>query len=180
MNPVDAQNICSSCEQAIRHGSGRLANVPGLIKRIIRDKLWRERKVETGKVVRLNSLADLITRKPYEGWGESLDKVLALIKDDPEVLAMWREATKAQGRRNDLVDNITEVRPKGTSREYTVSRLSKERPDLFAQVKSGKLSANAAAIKAGWRKKKTPLEQLLYWWKKADSMEQQKFLKEVT
>jgi hypothetical protein len=43
-------------------------------------------------------------------------------------------------------DNITMKPERGTSRAYTLDRLERERPDLFAKVKAGVLSANAAAI----------------------------------
>lgn len=36
----------------------------------------------------------------------------------------------------------------GTSRAYTLSRLQKERPDLFARVAAGELSAHRAAVEA--------------------------------
>lgn len=179
MNPIDNQNICASCEQAIRHGVGRLDAVPGLIKRIIKEELWRERKVETGEIVKLKSFRELITAKPYAGWDTDPAKIEAVIRDDPEVLTLWeKEMQVGKGTRTDLVDNINHVRAsKGTSRAYTASRLKRDRPDLFAKVVAGKLSANAAAIKAGFRKKKTALEQLNYWWGKASKEEREEFIK---
>ena len=55
---------------------------------------------------------------------------------DAEVLVLWREAMKGQVGRpvKELDDNITQLNPKGTSRSYTVSRLQRESPELFAQV----------------------------------------------
>jgi hypothetical protein len=41
----------------------------------------------------------------------------------------------------------------GNSALYTLKRLKRERPDLFQQVLGGRLSANEAAIEAGFRKK---------------------------
>jgi hypothetical protein len=73
----------------------------------------------------------------------------------------WRQATKHQGARNDLGDNITEVKERGTSRAYILERLLRERPGLHAAVAAGDLSANAAAIEAGFRKKPTPFEQIV-------------------
>jgi hypothetical protein len=68
------------------------------------------------------------------------------LKDSPEVLACWREEMKEQGKRNDLCDNITEVKEAtGTSKAYTLSRLKRENAELFQQVVAGELSANAAA-----------------------------------
>lgn len=39
----------------------------------------------------------------------------------------------------------------GNSRSYTLDRLKRERPDLYAQVINGELKANRAAIRAGFR-----------------------------
>jgi hypothetical protein len=66
---------------------------------------------------------------------------------------MWRGALlQKPGTRNDLDDNITEVgRVTGSSKAYTVSRLKRQAPELYEAVKDGKLSANAAAIQAGFR-----------------------------
>ena len=57
------------------------------------------------------------------------------------------------------IDNVTTSQPaRGTSRSYILERLKRERPDLFERVKAKEISANRAAILAGWRKKSTPLE----------------------
>ena|GEM_PF-6442133 len=50
-------------------------------------------------------------------------------------------------------DNIMDCSSQGTSRSYTLTRLSKDRPDLFEKVVEGDMSANAAAIEAGFRPK---------------------------
>jgi hypothetical protein len=41
----------------------------------------------------------------------------------------------------------------GNRAKYTVARLKRDRPDLAARVEVGELSANAAAIEAGFRRK---------------------------
>jgi hypothetical protein len=68
----------------------------------------------------------------------------------------------AQGRRNDIVDNVNDVdgRPTGNSKAYTLRRLAKDFPELSAKVERGEMTANAAAIKAGFRKVRSPLEQV--------------------
>jgi hypothetical protein len=50
-------------------------------------------------------------------------------------------------------DNDVTFSGRGNSAIYTLARLDRDRPDLAAQVRSGRLSANAAAIEAGFRKK---------------------------
>ena len=68
----------------------------------------------------------------------------------------------------------------GTSRAYTLTRLKKERPDLFDRVCAKELSANAAAIEAGWRKKATHLDTLQRAWQKASAEEQRQFLEWIS
>lgn len=73
------------------------------------------------------------------------------------VLAMWRRAVTNQegGDKRSAAyitgDNITSGRVTGTSRAYTLDRLKREAPALFERVCSGEMSANAAAIQAGFR-----------------------------
>ncbi len=82
----------------------------------------------------------------------------SVIRDDAEVLAMWREAMKPAPGRNQHSsdDNVNDApTPKGNSRAYTVARLQKQNPGLFEEVKAGRMSANAAAIAAGIVRVKT-------------------------
>lgn len=45
-------------------------------------------------------------------------------------------------------------RSAGDGKIYMGNRLKRDRPDLWHEVEKGKLSINAAAIRAGWRKPK--------------------------
>jgi hypothetical protein len=89
-----------------------------------------------------------ITTKPLAGCGRPPEKLEALLVKEPEVQALYREATTAgQGRPAKEKTDIVSLKPKhGNSATYTLSRLKRERPDLFARVVAGELSANAAAI----------------------------------
>ena len=40
----------------------------------------------------------------------------------------------------------------GNRKDYTLSRLKREAPALFEEVKAGRMTANAAAVKAGFRR----------------------------
>ena len=181
MNEIEKGQLCDITMSAIYHGCTKLDSIPALIRRIIENRAWECRQVKMRGVVQLANLREMITRKPMEGWGEDPNKIEALLKHDPEVLVLWREAMKQEsGARNDLVDNINEVKlSKGTSRSYTVSRLQREAPELFAQVVAGTLSANAAAIQAGFRKKPTAFEILLKAWKLATDDDRRLFLLEI-
>jgi hypothetical protein len=50
---------------------------------------------------------------------------------------------------------------KKRGRDYDLARLQRDRPELFQCVLAGELSANAAAIEAGFRKQLTPVERIL-------------------
>lgn len=108
----------------------------------------------------------MITEKPIRGWGEDPTKVEAVIKDDAECLAMFREAMTPPNHRPAKAESNNNVisfacLPQGNSKAYTCERLSKVAPELFEEVKAGRMSAHAAAIQAGIRKKLTPEEECL-------------------
>lgn len=182
MNEVEAYQVCNSAISALSHGETNLSIFPKLLRRIITEQAWKNRKVPGKGMVEMKSLRELVTTPPITGWGEDPAKIEAVIRDDAEVLAMWREAMKpGQGTRTDLGDNVTQVeKPKGNSRSYAVSRLQRESPELFAKVAAGEMSANAAAIKAGFRRRKTPLDTLRQAWAKATTDERETFIEEIT
>jgi len=67
----------------------------------------------------------------------------------------------------------------GNSRAYILARLDRDRPDLADKVVAGELSANAAAIEAGFKKKPSPLDALTAAWRKASAEERAAFLREI-
>ena len=175
MNPIENQQLCAQCLDAFSHGSARLDSVPGLVKRIIKTKAWTERKIATGKIIKLKSFRDLIVLPPLDGWGENPEKLEAIIRDDVEALTLWREQMTPPNHRPISHDNVITSK-QGNSRAYTLSRLKVEEPKLFEEVKAGRMSANAAAIKAGFRKKLTVCEQIEKLFKKATPSEQKKII----
>ena len=181
VNPIEAEQICRSAESALRRGNLNLNQFPGLLKRVIDEQLWKRRRVPGLGIVELPSLRELIESKPLRGWGEDVDRIEAVIRDDAETLRLFRTELKAPGRRTDLGHNMTDVKPrlKGTSRAYLLDRLKRERSDLYEQVVQKKLSAHAAAIQAGIIKPKTPLDELRRWWRKASRLERELFHEEI-
>lgn len=153
-----AGHLCQMTIDSLSRGTGSLRNFPGLLRRVIETKAWESRRTR-GKVIRLRSLRELITKDPLEGWGETEQSVEAALtgKDHREVLLMYREAMVEHGgdRRSDAIkrNNIT-VDPKktGTSRAYSLARVAREcDAPTVAAVMSGKVSAHAALVKAGLR-----------------------------
>ena len=57
----------------------------------------------------------------------------------------------------------------GTTVDYTLRRLARDKPELLDAIERGELSVNAAAIQAGIRKKPTPEEVCVREWKKTSN-----------
>ena len=183
LNEIEKGQIAVTTVQCFTRADGSLASFPGLLKRVIQEKVW-ERRIHNGHLIELPNLRALITEKPIRGWGQNPDKIQAVIQDDAEALALFREAMKLnQGERTDIHNNIMDVEHtsiQGTSKAYTVSRLKRDRPDLFEKVVAGELSANKAAIEAGFRRRaRTMSENLDYLWAKATPDEQTGFLARI-
>ena len=179
MNEIEKGQLASITVQCLSTGAGALNSFPGLLKRVIEERVW-EHRIYHGREYRLPNLRALITEKPMAGWGEDPKKIEALIKDDPEVLPMFREAMKQpSGTRNDLRSNPTEV-TQDRGKAYTLTRLQKDNPEIYEEVKAGKLSANAGAVKAGWRKTPTPMEIIRKQIPKLTQEERTQLSKELT
>lgn len=121
---------------------------------------------------------EFIESSPLRGLGESVADVERLLADEPDALARLREEltasvgapegnANAKKSINDIIINCSKPdlfdlppeKPKrqkkteqGTRRDYTLTRLKQNAPELFEDVKAKRLSANAAAIQAGFRR----------------------------
>jgi hypothetical protein len=181
MNETEAGVLVEALWSAVSRGGKSLEQIPGMIKRLLETEAWKKRTIRTGKIVEHTSFHSFLTTPPLDGCGYDPVKIRKLISDDPETLVLWREAMKHKRGPRSIVDNVNDIiRSDGNSVAYTVTRLKNDRPDLFDQVKAGKISANAAAIEAGFRKKITVLQKLRSAWQRATEFERKQFLSEVT
>lgn len=179
MNEVEAYQVCNSAISALSHGETNLSIFPKLLRRIIAEEAWKTRRVPGKGMIEMQSLRELVTTPPIIGWGEDPAKIEAVIRDDAEVLAMWREAMKGKAgrpkRELETHRNPTQYKTPDRGRAYDLSRLRREAPELFERVKAGEMSANAAAIEAGFRRRKTALEKLKTAWSNASAEEREAF-----
>jgi hypothetical protein len=82
-----------------------------------------------------------------------------MCKKDDEALRLLREVvTGSHGgdRRSEEAtndNNVTDGRVTGNSKDYTLDRLAREDAELYEKVVADEMSANAAAIEAGFRDK---------------------------
>jgi hypothetical protein len=189
MNEIEKGQLATDTIRCFNLVSGSLSDLPGLISKIIREKVW-ERRIHNGRLIELPNLRALITEPFPRGWSEQPDKIEAIIKSDVESLALFREAmvegpggsgsNQYEIKESAINDNIINtLSSQGTSKAYTVSRLKRDRPDLFEKVVAGELSANKAAIEAGFRRKPTTIEQIKTLWSKATLDEQSEFIQYI-
>lgn len=154
LNEIERGQLCQSTIESLYEATGGLRQFPSLLKKVIAERAW-ERRVCRGKVVELGSLRELITAKPVQGWGEDPSKVEAVIRDDPEALAAFREAMLGKpGPKPESDDNVIGLgrSPVGNSRAYSIARVQREcDPETVSAVMAGEMSANAALVKAGVR-----------------------------
>lgn len=93
----------------------------------------------------------------YETDGDYRERMAILRDEVAHLLNLDLPAIGSQGRPN-LSENIiyNDLKPaqQGTSREYLISRLKRDNPELAERVIRGELSANRAALEAGIRKER--------------------------
>jgi hypothetical protein len=171
LNLKERQGVVQSLWTAVNEGGAWLKDVPRIVRTVIETGAWTEREVD-GRVVAHKRFIDFITANPRAGCGWPPEKVEALLKNDNETLALWREAVTPelginQHTMSEGSDIITTLRGdgRGTSKSYTLDRLKRESPTLFERTLLDRkdddyLSPNAAAIEAGFRKKPTAFEQV--------------------
>ena len=171
-------------QRAVR--DNKLKELVAFVRSLLDARAWEHFiTIRMGKPEKNATLGEFLTADPYRGCGYDLATIDALVKQacDPELYARWRKEITAPAHRPDKSnDNImTSIKAQqGTSRAYTLTRLREQRPDLFKRVAAKELSANAAAVEAGWRTKPTPLDALRKAWAKAGIEERTVFLDEVT
>jgi len=141
-----------------------LSAVPGLLKRVIKNEMWRKRIVrQTKKEIEYKRFADFIKDYPPEGLGTNFNTLMSICRfeNDIEAIDLLASVETNQGCRTDLENidnNVMKVGPseakQGNSAAYTMRRLAKDFPAIHERVLAGELSPNKAALEAGFRQPK--------------------------
>jgi hypothetical protein len=134
---------------SLRDGGHALGAVPGLLKQILADGGWREFVTQRGEHVVHDRFADFVTTLPLAGLGATVETVRTLVVNDMEALDLLDR--ELQNRPSIHAGNNIPSRPEGTSKEKALRRLRKDAPELHADVIAGRLTANAAMVKGGFR-----------------------------
>lgn len=164
----------------------------------IENGTWRRHwDARNERWVECETFKEFMEASPAKGLGLCLKQVgqdLELLQrggldEATRVLAAWKKdqplptydqtvrPRNPHGRKGKESDNNVIRLMQGNDTTYTLRRLARDSPDLVDAIAKGEMSVNQAAIKAGIRKKPTPLKELLRWWKKATPEERTEFLK---
>lgn len=156
--------MIQSLQQAIGHGGEQVFDVaPIVLRRVIEDRLWADRRDKDGRPFR--SFEAFATHILWQGLESSIPELLLYCRKHTEVAELIRREVgpAAAHGTNQYSGGDIVTSSRGNSPTYALRRLKRDRPDLAEKVIAGKMSANAAAIEAGFRKRPTtePFERIL-------------------
>ncbi len=153
-----ADMVVTALRSSMATGNDSLSFIPDMVAKVIRDDLWRERiDGHTRTLERFATFDEFVETQPSRGLGTTVRRLQQLCQDRPDVLDLIdqaRQRGEVKGKRNDLLYIVQEVQaPTGNRTDAALRRLRKDRPDLHQRVINKELSAHAAMIEAGFRKK---------------------------
>jgi len=158
------QDAVNLAQEVAHHDARNLFNVfPSAIKTIINRQLWADRTDKAGQP--FTSFQAFVEHRMWQGLELTMSRLIRYCEDDEEAVRLIRgevpaagEHGNGPGRGNKRGDNITSFNSRGTQADYTLARLKRDRPDLAKDVIDGTKSPNAAAIEAGFRRRKVQVE----------------------
>jgi hypothetical protein len=159
---ITNERVIEYLRTAVFDGKCGLKDVPELIKRVIKEELWRERTLpKTSEKVVFGSFEEFLQTSPPEGLGTDLKTIRKLCNEDVETLDLLEQVKLKKFRGGDrksesFKDGNTnfEIPEVKNTKSYGLNRLRNQRPDLHKLVIEGKLSVNQAMIEAGFRNRK--------------------------
>lgn len=145
---------------SLRRGDHALGTVPALLRQVLENEAWRDFETSRGEFVHHDRFAEFVTTPPLKGLGATVDLVRRIVADDVELLDLFDQALGRKPRTDKITVNDDNVhdsadleRPSGNSESAALRRLRKDRPDLHAEVLAERISAHAAMVIAGFRRK---------------------------
>ena len=153
------KKVLQDAQDCLSRGEGAFGALPSVVKSMIRDEVWKHLTDKEGEC-----FADFPSFVEYSLWWgleTSYDRLIEFCKDDAECRQMLLEQMtvspnpggNGSNQYSSKGDNVTFApNPRGNSAAHTLRRLKRDNPELAERVVNGELSANAAAIEAGFRK----------------------------
>jgi hypothetical protein len=131
------------------------------MSQVIVSEAWRHFVTPKGEAVNHDRLTDFIEAQPPHGVGLSMETTARLLDESAAKAAAEKVRTAINADRpqanphgtNQFGLSDTKSTTEQPDSAYLVSRLKRDDPQLAADVVEGKLTPNAAAVKAGIRHK---------------------------
>lgn len=153
MPPPDVVTL----QQLMREGGVKAWSlIPAALANVIKEKQWASCPDKNG--VPFVSFEAFVQHRLWQGLESSFDELTIYCRKKPEVLKLIKDemapATEHGGDHKSDQARITLLKtPHNDTAHGVLRRLKRDHPELAEQVVAGELSANAAAIEAGFRKK---------------------------
>lgn len=136
---------------ALRRGGSALESIPSQVKELLRTGGWQHFVTKLGKEVHHERFADFLVTPPLAGLGATVETVRRLVVDDDEAVTLLDGAVRNSVGRPRKGNNVIPSKRPGNTKEQALRRLRQDAPELHAEVIAGRLSAHAAAVRAGFR-----------------------------
>lgn len=150
---LEADLVVQSVKRCLSQGVHGLETLPSLLRRVVHENLWRERRLErTGDVVRFAKFRDFVEAPRPEGLGSELAVLAAVCRDDPELLDVLDRAAREAPTLEESASAHSR-RASGNARVAAIRRLRDARPDLHKKVVKGTVSPHEAMRQAGFRRR---------------------------
>lgn len=168
-NLIRNAHLVDALGSSLRRGDHALGTVPALLKQILEKDAWREFETSRGERVRHERFADFVTTPPLKGLGADVDLIDRIVGTaDPDLLRLLRDAKKGKpGRPLKGLDPLGELKgingeestpiSKGEDTALTAQRLAAQAPEEYEAVKRGDRTIHAAAVRAGFRRRRIPV-----------------------
>jgi len=138
--------------------------VPLTLVNVLKERQWADKVDKNGEP--FQSFESFVAHKLWWGLESSIDELLAYCRKHEEAQRLIKAEIQPLpahgeigGGHSGRADNIRSDH--GTNPTYALKRLKRDRPDLAEKVIAGEMSANRAAIEAGFRRVLTPFEHIL-------------------
>jgi hypothetical protein len=158
-NPRANYVLVESLESSIQRGGHALADVPGLLKRVLIEDAWREFVTRRGEHVRHDRFSSFVTTSPLGGLGADdalIDRIVGT--SDPDLLRLLKQARSGKPGRPSKGEEIPcDSQGIYGGADYQADRLAREAPEEYAAVQRGEKTINAAAVSAGIRRRRIPV-----------------------
>ena len=159
------QNVVTMAQRVAHHDARNLfSTFPQAITTIIERRLWADRTDKDGQP--FTSFQAFVEHRMWQGLELTMPRLIRYCEDDAEAVRLIRgevpavaDVSPGRPRKGEIkVDNVNISNSGGNQAAYTLARLKRDRPDLAKEVIDGTKSPNAAAIEAGFRKRKVQVE----------------------